>query len=93
VLDKDRQQLGTTEFEAVNQSMTTDRPSGSPSYFRITVIGLEFSSPILAGLIGGYYLGEYFHRPWFGLLGLGCGVFLGFYRLIMELRNFIKGGQ
>jgi hypothetical protein len=73
--------------------MTTNRPSGSPRYFRITIIGLEFSSPILAGLIGGYYLGEYFHRPWLGLVGLGGGVFLGFYRLIMELRNFVKGDQ
>ncbi|MBV8360647.1 MAG: AtpZ/AtpI family protein [Deltaproteobacteria bacterium] len=73
--------------------MTTNEPSGSPRYLRITVIGLEFSSPILAGLVGGYYLGEYFHRSWLGLLMLGGGVFLGFYRLIMELRNFIKGAQ
>jgi Putative F0F1-ATPase subunit Ca2+/Mg2+ transporter len=71
--------------------MTVNGPSGSSRYLRITVIGLEFSSPILAGLVGGYYLGEYFHRPWLGLLGLGGGVFLGFYRLIMELRNFVKG--
>jgi F0F1-type ATP synthase assembly protein I len=73
--------------------MTVNEPSGSSRYLRITVIGLEFSSPILVGLIGGYYLGEYFHRPWLGLLGLGGGVFLGFYRLIMELRNFVKGAQ
>lgn len=67
--------------------------SGPSGYLRITVIGLEFSSPILAGLIGGYYLGEYFHRPWLGLLGLMAGVFLGFYRLILELRNFTKTNQ
>jgi hypothetical protein len=73
--------------------MTANESSGSPRYLRITVIGLEFSSPILAGLLGGYYLGEYFHRPWLGLLGLGGGVFLGFYRLIMGLRDFVKGTQ
>ncbi|MBV8772360.1 MAG: AtpZ/AtpI family protein [Deltaproteobacteria bacterium] len=67
--------------------------SGPSRYVRVTVIGLEFSSPILAGLIGGYYLGEYFHRPWLGLLGLMGGVFLGFYRLILELRNFTKTNQ
>jgi len=70
-----------------------DGPSGSPGYLRITIIGVEFSSPILAGLVGGYYLGEYFHRPWLGLLGLAGGVFLGFYRLILELRRFVKGAQ
>ena len=48
---------------------------------------------ILAGLVGGYYLGEYFHRPWLGLLGLLGGVFLGFFRLILELRNFVKANQ
>jgi hypothetical protein len=90
---KDRQQLGRTDSEAVKRLMTTNRSSDSPRYFRITIIGLEFSSPILAGLIGGYYLGEYFHRPWIGLAGLGGGVFLGFYRLIIELRAFMKSGQ
>lgn len=73
--------------------MTANEPSGSPRYVRVTLIGLEFSSPILAGLVGGYYLGEYFHRPWLGLLGLAGGVFLGFYRLILELRRFMKGPQ
>jgi len=73
--------------------MTANGSSGSPRYIRITVIGLEFSSPILAGLLGGYYLGEYFHRPWLGLLGLLSGVFFGFYRLITELRHFVRGTQ
>lgn len=73
--------------------MTTNGSSGSPDYVRITVIGLEFSSPILAGLVGGYYVGEYFHRPWIGLVGLLGGVFLGFYRLIFELRRFVKSGR
>jgi hypothetical protein len=70
--------------------MTANESSGSPPYLRITVVALEFSSPILGGLIGGYYVGEYFHRPWIGMLGLVGGVFLGFYRLISELRNFGK---
>jgi F0F1-type ATP synthase assembly protein I len=69
-----------------------ESPKASP-YLRITVIGLEFSSPIVAGLVAGYYLGQYFHRPWLGLLGLLGGVFLGFYRLILELRNFVKANQ
>jgi len=71
--------------------MTANGPSGSPQYLRITLIGLEFSSPILAGLVGGYYLGEHFHQPWLGLVGLVGGVFLGFYRLVLELRRFMKG--
>jgi F0F1-type ATP synthase assembly protein I len=73
--------------------MSEDEPRTAPAYLRITVIGLEFSSPILAGLLGGYYLGEYLHRPWLGLVGLLGGVFLGFYRLILELRNFVKANQ
>ena len=73
--------------------MTANERAGPSRYLRITVIGLEFSSPILAGLVGGYYLGEYFHRPWLGLLGLLGGVFLGFFRLILELRNFVKANQ
>lgn len=73
--------------------MSANEPPGAPPYLRITIIGVEFSSPILAGLVGGYYLGEYFHRPWLGLVGLLGGVFLGFYRLILELRKFVKGNQ
>lgn len=73
--------------------MNANEPAGPSRYVRITVIGLEFSSPILAGLVGGYYLGEYFHRPSMGLFGLFGGVFLGFYRLIFELRKFVKANQ
>jgi hypothetical protein len=73
--------------------MTANGPSPGPRFLRVTIIGLEFSSPILAGLIGGYYIGEHFHRPWLGLVGLMGGVFLGFYRLVLELRNFMKGEQ
>jgi F0F1-type ATP synthase assembly protein I len=70
--------------------MTANEPSGGSGYLRITVIAVEFSSPIIAGMVGGYYIGDYFHKPWLGLLGLCGGVFLGFYRLIMELRHLVK---
>ena len=73
--------------------MSENERRTAPAYLRITVIGLEFSSPIIAGLLGGYYLGEYFHRPWIGLAGLLGGVFLGFYRLVLALRNFLKANQ
>jgi F0F1-type ATP synthase assembly protein I len=73
--------------------MTANGSSPTPRYLRITIIGVEFSSPILAGLVGGYYVGEYLHRPWLGLIGLLGGVFLGFYRLVLELRNFMKANE
>jgi hypothetical protein len=61
---------------------------GSGELFRFTAIGLEFFSPIVAGILGGYYLGEYLHMPWLGLVGLVGGVTVGFYRLIVEVRAF-----
>ena len=71
---------------------TERRPEGdSPSRMRLAAIALEFGSSVLGGLLFGYYLGEYLHRPWIGLVGLLSGVFLGFFRLIMELRYFMKG--
>lgn len=73
--------------------MSENERRAGPDYLRITVIGVEFSSPIIAGLVGGYYLGEYLHRPWLGLAGLLGGVFLGFYRLVLELRKFLKANQ
>jgi hypothetical protein len=68
-------------------------PSGGGygGYLRFAAIGLEFFSPIVAGILGGYYLGEYLHIPWLGLVGLVGGVAVGFYRLIVEVRNFQKG--
>jgi F0F1-type ATP synthase assembly protein I len=69
-----------------------ETPADSP-YLRLLIIGVEFSSPILGGLIGGYYIGEYLHKPWIGLIGLIGGVFLGFYRLILEVRRFMKSTQ
>jgi Putative F0F1-ATPase subunit Ca2+/Mg2+ transporter len=63
---------------------------GSGSYFRFAAIGLEFFSPIVAGILGGYYLGNYLRMPWLGLVGLVGGVAIGFYRLIVEVRAFQK---
>jgi hypothetical protein len=77
----------------VGQPMSGNERPAAPPYLRITIIGLEFSSPIIAGLLAGYYLGEYLHLQWLGLVGLLGGVFLGFYRLILELRNFTKANQ
>jgi F0F1-type ATP synthase assembly protein I len=68
------------------------QPDGdSPSRMRLAVIALEFGSSVLGGMLFGYYLGEYLHKPWIGMAGLLSGVFLGFFRLIMELRFFMKG--
>ncbi|HUN56609.1 MAG TPA: AtpZ/AtpI family protein [Candidatus Binataceae bacterium] len=63
---------------------------GSADLFRFAAIGLEFFSPIVAGILGGYYLGEYLHMPWLGLIGLIGGVAVGFYRLIVEVRSFMQ---
>jgi F0F1-type ATP synthase assembly protein I len=85
-----------TAHDNENRGTTANPVNGSPAdspYFRLMVMGLEFSSPILGGLIGGYYIGDYFHRPWIGLVGLIGGVFLGFYRLILEIRRFMKSAQ
>jgi F0F1-type ATP synthase assembly protein I len=70
-----------------------ERQSGddSPSRMRLAVIALEFGSSVLGGLLFGYYLGEYMHKPWIGLVGLLAGVFLGFFRLITEIVHFMKG--
>ncbi len=68
-----------------------ETPRERSRILRFTAIGLEFFSPIIGGLVFGYYLGEYLHRPWIGLVGLLGGVFLGFYRLIIEIREFMKG--
>jgi F0F1-type ATP synthase assembly protein I len=70
-------------------------PTESPSpvrLWRFAAIGVEFFSPILGGSILGYYSDEYFHTaPWLAVAGLLLGVFLGMYRLIVELRDF-QGG-
>ncbi len=62
-----------------------------PRMWRFVGIAAEFFSPVMAGAIGGYYLDEHYHTgPVLALSGLALGVFLGFYRLIVELREFQK---
>ncbi len=54
---------------------------------RFASIGIEFSSPIIAGALVGHYLDLYFHTdPWLTLLFFLTGVGLGFYRLIREMQ-------
>ncbi len=54
-------------------------------------VGMEFSSPIVAGAIVGHYLDLYFKTdPYITLVMCLMGVFAGFYRLITLLREFQK---
>jgi F0F1-type ATP synthase assembly protein I len=63
-----------------------------PQLWRFVGIGAEFFSPIMAGAIGGYYLDEHYRTtPVIALVGLLLGIFLGFYRLVAELKQFQKG--
>jgi F0F1-type ATP synthase assembly protein I len=58
---------------------------------RYGAVGLEFSSPILAGAILGHYLDQYFKTdPYLTLVMFLLGVFAGFYRLVTILRDFQK---
>jgi F0F1-type ATP synthase assembly protein I len=62
--------------------------------WRFAAIGIEFFSPILGGALLGYYLDEYFRSaPLLAVTGLLLGVFLGMYRLIIELRDFQRQQQ
>ena len=57
--------------------------------WRFAAIGAEFFSPILGGSLLGYYLDGYFRTtPILAVTGVLLGVFLGMYRLIIELRDF-----
>ena len=58
---------------------------------RYGAAGLEFSSPMLAGAIIGHYLDLYFKTdPYLTLVMFLLGVFAGFYRLVIILRDFQK---
>ncbi len=58
---------------------------------RYGAVGLEFSSPMLAGAIIGHYLDVYFKTdPYLTLVMFLLGVFAGFYRLVSILRDFQK---
>jgi len=60
--------------------------------WRYAAISVEFFSPILGGSVLGYYADGYFHTgPLLVVTGLLLGVFLGMYRLIVELRDFMRG--
>jgi F0F1-type ATP synthase assembly protein I len=66
--------------------------SPPPSLWRFAAIGIEFFSPILGGSLLGYYSDEHFHTaPLLAVTGLLLGVFLGMYRLIVDLRDFMRG--
>jgi F0F1-type ATP synthase assembly protein I len=71
------------------------RPQGSspgkPNLWRFATIGVELFSPIIGGSVAGYYLDAYLHTGsiW-TIIGLLGGIFLGFYRLIAETREFRK---
>ena len=59
------------------------------SMWRFAAVGVEFFSPILGGSLLGYYLDDYFPTArWLAVAGGLLGVFLGMYRLIVELRDF-----
>jgi F0F1-type ATP synthase assembly protein I len=62
-----------------------------PNLWRYAAIGAELFSPIIGGSIAGYYIDAHFHTGsvW-TLVGLLGGVFIGFYRLIAEARDFRK---
>jgi F0F1-type ATP synthase assembly protein I len=58
---------------------------------RYGAVGLEFSSPILAGAIIGHYLDLHFKTdPYLTLVMFLLGVFAGFYRLVIILRDLQK---
>ncbi|MGD0073466.1 MAG: AtpZ/AtpI family protein [Candidatus Binataceae bacterium] len=58
---------------------------------RYGAIGIEFSSPIVAGAIIGHYLDQYFRTdPWLTLVVFLTGVVIAFYRLIVTLSEMQK---
>lgn len=60
--------------------------------FRYTSVGVEFSSPIIAGALLGHYLDLHFRTdPYLTLIMLLLGVVAGFVNLIRRMRDFQKG--
>lgn len=59
---------------------------------RYTSVGIEFSSPIIAGALLGHYLDLHFRTdPYLTLIMLLLGVVAGFVNLIRRMRDFQKG--
>jgi hypothetical protein len=65
----------------------SDTPSNLARY---TMIAGELASPIIGGGIAGYFANEYFHSVLLAVFFLMGGIFLGFYRLIAEVRHIQK---
>lgn len=64
----------------------------SVRYARYIGVAVEFTSPIIGGAIVGHYLDVYFKtEPYLTLVALMLGVFAGFYRLVVTLRDLIQG--
>lgn len=64
---------------------------GPAKIARYAGVGLEFSSPMLAGAIIGHYMDLYFKTdPYLTLVMFLLGVFAGFWRLIRILSEFNK---
>jgi Putative F0F1-ATPase subunit Ca2+/Mg2+ transporter/FAD binding domain len=87
-----------TLAKAIDSYVARRRPRCSPAprwappnLWRYSAIGAELFSPIIGGSVAGYYIDEHFHTGsiW-TLVGILGGVFLGFYRLIAEVRSFRK---
>ena len=73
--------------------MATNDTPPRPSMMRFASVGVEFVSTILGGIVAGYYVGRYFNSAWIGPVFLIGGVFLAFYRLILELREFTQANK
>jgi len=61
---------------------------------RYASVGIEFSSPMIAGAIIGHFLDVHFKTdPFLTLVMFLLGVFAGFFRLIMLLRDLQSDSQ
>jgi ATP synthase protein I len=59
---------------------------------RYAAIGIEFTSPSIAGALIGYYLDKRLGtQPWLTLTLLLVGIFAGFLRLFSLLKSFQRG--
>ncbi len=64
------------------------KPPEDPSPFAMAGVGLELAITVGFFVYAGTYLDEYFQKSsLFTLLGLFFGFGLGFYSLIMKVRN------